>query len=110
MNQSLYRFGLLKKLNENHEVGVIYAYVQSVSAKEHRPTLQHIQHIQHIQQYGDLTSISFSGRSRIEIRFFEDNKSPVSFSILLSFFQNKNRNKSGELQLHSRYAKCRVHL
>jgi hypothetical protein len=40
MNQTLNRFGLIKKLSSQNEVGFLFAYVQSDSAKEYRPTLQ----------------------------------------------------------------------
>lgn len=49
MQQLLTRFGLLKSLNESHEVGVIMGYIQTrgtkvgaVDTKEYRPTLQHV--------------------------------------------------------------------
>lgn len=66
MQQTLYRLGALKKLDERHEIGLIYGFVQTGVLKEHRPTLQHV------QQYGELASMKFSGRSRMELRMLED--------------------------------------
>jgi hypothetical protein len=66
MQQTLYRFGALKKINEQHEVGLLYAYVDTEIKKEHRPTLQHGQRI------GTIGSMLFSGRTRLEARFRED--------------------------------------
>jgi hypothetical protein len=66
MQQTLYRLGALKKLNEQHEIGIIYAYVQTGLMKEHRPTLQHT------HQLGKLSSVNFLSRARLEARFLEE--------------------------------------
>lgn len=66
MQQTLYRVGGLKKLNDQHEVGLIYGYIQTGLMKEHRPTLQHT------QQYGEIGDAKFSARSRFEFRMLED--------------------------------------
>lgn len=66
MQQTLYRVGALKKISADHEFGLIYGYIQTDLTKEHRPTLQHV------QQYGQLASMKFSGRSRMEFRMLED--------------------------------------
>jgi hypothetical protein len=66
MQQTLYRVGGLKKLNDQHEVGLIYGYIQTGLTKEHRPTFQHV------QQYGELATMKFSARSRLEFRMLEN--------------------------------------
>ena len=66
MQQTLYRIGALKKINDSHEVGLIYGFVQTGIMKEHRPTLQHV------QQYGELSGMKLSGRTRLEFRMLED--------------------------------------
>ena len=64
--QTLYRAGLLQKLNRKHGLGYLYGYVQSSSLKEHRLTLQHT------QKYGRISGHKLSHRVRLEIRLFED--------------------------------------
>lgn len=66
MQQTLYRIGVLKKISSDHELGMIYGYIQTGITKEHRPTLQHV------QQYGQFAAMKFSGRSRMEFRMLED--------------------------------------
>ena len=66
MNQTLNRFGVLKNLNEHHEVGFLFTYVQSATAKEYRPTLQYV-----YKNNGELNS--FSMRNRLEGRDIENN-------------------------------------
>jgi hypothetical protein len=66
MNQTLNRFGILKNLNEHHELGFLFAYAQSATAKEYRPTLQYVYKLN-----GELNS--FSARNRLEGRDIEDN-------------------------------------
>lgn len=65
--QILFRGGLLRSLNENHEVGVLLGYIQTNQLKEYRPTLQHV--------YTGLkvASSAISTRSRLEFRDREDN-------------------------------------
>ena len=65
--QILYRPGILHKINEHHQLGYLFAYIQSDSLKEHRFALQHI------QKYGNFFNADFSARSRLEARFIEDN-------------------------------------
>lgn len=65
-NQILYRTGLLAKINDNHGVGFLYAYIQGGNNKEHRWTLQHT------QKYGEWIGANFSHRARVEARFLED--------------------------------------
>jgi hypothetical protein len=65
MQQTLYRFGGLRKLNENHEVGLLYAFVQTGLRKEHRPTLQHSQKLSFWKD------LQLSSRTRLESRFLE---------------------------------------
>ena len=67
MNQTLNRFGLLRGLNDNHEVGVLFAFVQTGLMKEYRPALQYL--------YKNNSPInSFSIRNRLEGRDIEDSK------------------------------------
>jgi len=66
MNQTLNRFGVLKNLSEHHEIGFLFAYVQSATAKEYRPTLQYV-----YKNNGELNS--FSMRNRLEGRDIEKN-------------------------------------
>ena len=42
MNQTLVRFGYLHGLNDQHKLGLLFAYADSDNAKEYRPTLQHL--------------------------------------------------------------------
>jgi hypothetical protein len=66
MQQTLFRVGGLKKLNNQHELGLIYGFVETGLLKEHRPTFQHT------QQYGEYASMKFSARARFEFRMLED--------------------------------------
>lgn len=65
--QTLFRFGLLKSLSNNHEVGLILGLIDTSSNQEIRPTLQHL--------YTKSTSeqLNFSLRSRLEYRDLEKN-------------------------------------
>ena len=65
-NQILYRTGLLYSLSQNHELGFLYAFIQSGLQREHRLTFQHS------QKYGHWLSLNFSHRARLEARFLED--------------------------------------
>lgn len=66
MEQTLLRFGLLKKISAQHELGVLLAFVQTDSRKEHRFALQHV------QKYGSLIGAKLSHRARLEFRNFEN--------------------------------------
>ena len=50
-NQILYRTGLLYRLNDSHELGFLYGYIESGNQKEHRFALQHV------QRYGELVRL-----------------------------------------------------
>jgi hypothetical protein len=62
MQQTLFRFGPLWKLSKDHEIGLLYGFVES-SVKEYRTTLHHTYSV----------SPHFSLRSRLEYRNLEDN-------------------------------------
>lgn len=66
VDQILYRTGVLYRLSQNQEIGILYAFIQAGIQKEHRFTLQHS------QKYGRLLSLNFSHRARLEGRFLED--------------------------------------
>lgn len=72
MQQLLTRLGLLKSLNNSHEVGLIMGYIQTrasnvgaVDSKEYRPTLQHVYNTA-------LDEHKLTFRSRLEWRDEED--------------------------------------
>ncbi len=67
VQQVLYRGGVLRKVTEEHEVGLLYLFAQSDNIKEHRLTLQHA------SKYGEFLSGNFSARTRFEARKLEDN-------------------------------------
>lgn len=67
MNQTLNRFGLLRNLDEHHEVGLLFAFVQTGLMKEYRPAIQYL-----YKNNGPLNS--FSVRNRLEARDIEDSK------------------------------------
>lgn len=67
MGQTLFRVGLLRKLSDKHEVGLIMGFIQSGLMKEYRPTFQHI------YQAGTLGNMKFTTRERLEYRNLEDN-------------------------------------
>ena len=67
MQQTLVRFGLLKKLNESHEAGVLMAFVQTGLVKEYRPTFQHL----YSHSHDELFFLNL--RSRLELRDIENN-------------------------------------
>ena len=64
MNQTLNRFGLIRKLSGQHEVGFLFAYVQSDTAKEYRPTFQYTYKFEN-------DSTLYSIRNRLEFRDVE---------------------------------------
>ncbi len=64
MNQVLNRFGLIKPISDRHEVGFLFAYVQSDTAKEYRPTFQYSYKIQDQSNF-------FTLRNRLELRDVE---------------------------------------
>ena len=66
VEQILFRLGPLLDLNNKHQIGVLYAYIQSETLKEHRFTFQHF------QNYGNAINFKWLGRSRLEARFLED--------------------------------------
>lgn len=79
MQQTLVRFGFLKKIDEHHEVGAIMGYVQTGLTKEYRPTLQHL--------YTTSTSsqMLYTVRSRLELRDIEnDDTLSLRYRLLLS--------------------------
>lgn len=81
--QILYRPGILQKLNERHQLGYLFAYIQSDNVKEHRFALQHV------QQYGNFLNAKFSSRSRLEARFIEDDSDDAArFRYLLRMDKN----------------------
>jgi hypothetical protein len=63
--QILYRTGLLQDLDQTHQLGYLYAYIQGGVLKEHRFTFQHG------MQYGSRNGFRFSHRARLEARFLE---------------------------------------
>jgi hypothetical protein len=65
--QLLLRGGLLKRLNEKNEVGLLYAYSETNETTEHRPTLQW----SHTFLKDELTTVSL--RNRLEYRKQEGN-------------------------------------
>jgi hypothetical protein len=67
MQQTLLRFGPLKKITPHQEIGLILCFVQTGLTKEYRPTFQHIYKWDEFNQY------HFSLRSRLEARQIEDN-------------------------------------
>lgn len=81
MQQTLFRFGPTKKLNDHHEMALLYGFIQSGNVKEIRPTLQHV------QQFFP----NFSARSRLEFRTLEDSDDDsLRFRYMLRI-QNKIR-------------------
>lgn len=67
MNQTLNRFGLLRSLDEHHEVGILFAFVQTGPMQEYRPTIQSL-----YKNNGPLNSYSI--RNRLEGRDIEASK------------------------------------
>ena len=67
MAQFLYRTGLLRSYQNQHEMGLLYGFIQGSSSKEHRFALQHV------KSYGKLLNFDWSTRTRLEHRLFEDN-------------------------------------
>lgn len=65
MNQTLNRFGVLRSLNSNHEVGFLFAFVQTGLTKEYRPTLQYV-----YRRSWETGGVSI--RNRLEGRDLED--------------------------------------
>lgn len=79
MQQTLVRFGLLKKMDDHHELGALMAYVQTGLSKEYRPTLHHL-------YTNQLSSrLTYGVRSRIELRDLEDNDAhSLRYRLMLS--------------------------
>ncbi len=67
MQQVMLRPGLLHQLNASHEVGFLFAFIQTGTMKEYRPTLQHLWTA--IAQ----SDLNLTLRSRFEFRDLEDN-------------------------------------
>ncbi|MBM3580060.1 MAG: DUF2490 domain-containing protein [Alphaproteobacteria bacterium] len=63
--QTLIRTGLLKKISDSQEVGLLYAFVKTGRSKEHRITLQHA------KNYGSVGDFKVSHRGRLEVRSME---------------------------------------
>ncbi len=85
MQQALIRTGLLLKVSENAELGFLYAYINSDTAKEHRFALQHS------MKYGVFGPAIFSHRMRLEHRTRENVRNlPNRFRYLLRAQQNTN--------------------
>jgi hypothetical protein len=84
MAQTLNRFGVLRKINEQHEFGFLFAYVQTGLVKEYRPTLQYA--------YKNKIDInSFSIRNRLEGRDLENTDADsLRFRSLLRFSRPLN--------------------
>jgi hypothetical protein len=64
--QILLRWGLLKKISEQMEIGAIYGYIMTDNLREHRPTLQFLQFLS--QDPENIISL----RHRVEYRKRED--------------------------------------
>ncbi len=79
MNQTLNRFGILKSLDENHEIGFLFAYVQAGLIKEYRPTIQYV--------YKTKWNLnSFTVRNRLEARDIENEEADsIRFRSLLRY-------------------------
>jgi hypothetical protein len=84
MAQILNRFGVLRNMNEHHEFGLLFAYVQSGLTKEYRPTLQYV--------YKNKLDInSFSIRNRLEGRDIEnEDANSLRFRSLFRFSRPLN--------------------
>lgn len=65
--QLLLRVGLLKKIDDKNELGLIYAHVQTDIVREHRPTFQ----FTHTFLKSDVSQLSL--RNRFEVRKLENN-------------------------------------
>jgi hypothetical protein len=65
MAQALVRTGVLKSMSDRHELGVLFAYVETGEIKEYRPTLQHL------YRFNLEPSVSMGLRSRLEHRDLE---------------------------------------
>ena len=68
MLQTLNRFGVLKNLSLEHEIGVLFAFVQTGLVKEYRPTLHHL-------YKKTLHQNHFILRNRLEFRDIENEDS-----------------------------------
>lgn len=65
-NQFLYRTGLLTNINDSHQLGFLYGYIQSGQNYEHRWT------VQHVQNYDFCHCANLSHRARLEYRTREN--------------------------------------
>ena len=68
MNQTLNRFGILRNIYLNQEIGFLFAYIQTGLVKEYRPTFHHTFKKSWFEN-------NFSIRNRLEIRDIENNES-----------------------------------
>ena len=69
LQQLLLRPGVLYKINEDVEAGILYGFIETDRQKEHRPTLQ-------LTQFFTRTDTeSLSLRNRLEFRQHEDHES-----------------------------------
>jgi hypothetical protein len=66
MGQFLVRFGLLRPINEQHELGVLMGHIEYGTNKEYRPTLQHLYNVK-------FSDYIYALRSRLEWRDLENN-------------------------------------
>ena len=79
--QLLARFGILKPLNDKHEVGVIVGYIETGDLVEYRPAFQHLYSLKGVSQ-------TFSFRSRIEWRDWQDrNTNSIRSRFQLSYLK-----------------------
>jgi len=65
--QTLFRFGLLRNLSKEHEIGMILGLIETGALQEIRPTFQHL----YMGQFNDQNVYSI--RSRLEYRDLENN-------------------------------------
>jgi hypothetical protein len=84
VGQFLYRTGLLKSISKDQGVGLLYAFITTNTAKEHRWTFQHT------QTYMNNDSFSLSSRARLEYRNLENNSDDSWRSRYLLRFEKEN--------------------
>ena len=78
-NQFLFRTGPLQRINDQHELGYLYAFIKTGNVLEHRFTFQH----------GQKYSKTMSHRARLELRTFENRKPKYRGRYLFRFNQGK---------------------
>lgn len=84
--QTLFRTGLLRKLTESSEAGLLYAFIQTGISKEHRFAFQHV------QKYGEFLNADSSHRIRLEFRSREQQSNLSERFRYLIRFQEKTDN------------------